>query len=89
MFVGRVQDDRRYYEPLNPDDPNLTTVDDHYHSYRTDVQWNNTLHLDDLMHVAALSATDFTFGYEYIYDTVNCGSTIAAAFRIPRTPTPR
>ena len=28
-------------------DPNLATVDDRYHSYRTDLQWNNTVHLDD------------------------------------------
>ena len=47
MFLGREQDDRRYYEPLNLADPNLATVDDRYHSYRTDLQWNNTVHLND------------------------------------------
>jgi vitamin B12 transporter len=70
VFVGRVQDDRSYVELLHPLDPNLATEDDHYHSYRTDVQWNNTVHLDDLLHVSAMSATDLTFGYEYIGDNV-------------------
>lgn len=71
VFVGRVQEDRSYRELLNPADPNLATEDNHYHSYRTDVQWNNTLHLDDLKQVSGLSATDLTFGYEYINDSVN------------------
>jgi vitamin B12 transporter len=70
LFVGRVQEDRAYNEALNVQDPNLASEADRYHSYRTDVQWHNTVHLDDLMHVTALSATDFTFGYEYIEDTV-------------------
>ncbi len=69
VFVGGVDDDRRYTEALDPLDPNLATEADKYHSDRTDVQWNNTVHLDDLLHVAALSATDLTFGYEYIEDT--------------------
>jgi vitamin B12 transporter len=70
LFLGRLQDDRRYFEPLNLADPNLASVDDRYHSYRTDLQWNNTVHLDDLLHVAALSATDATFGYEYTADNI-------------------
>lgn len=70
LFLGRLQDDRRYFEPLNLADPNLAMVDDRYHSYRTDLQWNNTVHLDDLLHVAALSATDATFGYEYTGDNI-------------------
>jgi vitamin B12 transporter len=48
----------------------MASEHDKYHSDRVDVQWNNTVHLDDLMHVAALSATDFTFGYEYTKDSV-------------------
>jgi vitamin B12 transporter len=70
VFVGGLDEDRRYTEALNLLDPNLATEDDKYHSTRVDVQWNNTVHLDDLMHVAALSATDLTFGYEYIKDSV-------------------
>ncbi len=71
VFLGGIDDDRRYTEALNPLDPNLATEDDKYHGTRTDVQWNNTVHLDDLLHVGALSATDLTFGYEYIRDGVN------------------
>jgi vitamin B12 transporter len=70
VYLGRLQEDRRYYEPLNLADPNLAMTDDRYHSYRTDLQWNNTVHLDDLLHVAALSATDLTYGYEYTADNI-------------------
>ena len=49
LYVGQLQDDRRYLEPLAAADPNMTSSDSRYHSYRTDVQWNNTLRLDDLL----------------------------------------
>ena len=70
-FLGRLQDDRHYTEALNPLDPNQASNDSRYHSYRTDVQWNNTVHLSDLIDVPALSATDLTFGYEHIADNIN------------------
>ena len=64
LLLGREQEDRRYYEPLNPADVNnMAMVDDRYHSYRTDLQWNNTVHLNDFFSSAVLSATDLTFGY--------------------------
>ena len=66
LFAGQLQADRRYQEPLAAADPNQTSMDSRYHSYRTDVQWNNTLHLGDL---PGLSASAMTFGYEYIGDT--------------------
>ncbi len=69
LFLGRLQDDRHYTEPLDPRDPNQATNNSRYHAYRTDLQWNNTVHLDDLVGIAALSATDLTFGYEYIADS--------------------
>ncbi|HBK09362.1 MAG TPA: TonB-dependent receptor [Acetobacteraceae bacterium] len=69
LFVGRAQEDRRYLEPLAPADPNQTSADDRYHAYRTDVQWNNTLHLDDFVNQQWLSASAMTFGYEYTGDT--------------------
>jgi vitamin B12 transporter len=69
VFVGQLQDDRRYLETLAPADPNQTFSDARYHSYRTDAQWNNTLHLDDLISVPGLSASAMTFGYEYTGDT--------------------
>ena len=71
LFLGREQDDRRYSEPLNLADPNLTSVDDRYHSYRTDLQWNNTLHLNDFFGPLPLSATDLTFGFEHTADTAH------------------
>ena len=71
VFVGRLQDDRHYTEALNLLDPNLASNDSRYHSYRTDAQWNNTVHLSDLMSAPWLSATDLTFGYEYTGDNIN------------------
>src|SRR6185437_9240536 len=71
VFVGREQEDRRYLEPFNSADPNQASSDARYHSYRTDVQWNNTLHLDDLLPVKGLSNSALTFGYEYIGDDIN------------------
>ena len=68
LFVGRLQDDRRYLEPFDLRDPNQATVDDRYHAYRTDLQWNNTVHLNDFFSSSVLSATDLTFGYEHIDD---------------------
>ena len=69
LFVGQLQDDRRYWEPLAAQDPNQASSDSRYHSYRTDVQWNNTLHLDDFLTVPGLSNSAMTFGYEYTDDT--------------------
>jgi len=71
VFAGRLQDDRRYTEALNPLDPNQQSNDSRYHGYRTDVQWNNTVHLSDLMQVPWMSPTDLTFGYEHTADNVN------------------
>ena len=71
IFLGRLQEDRSYWETLNPRDPNLQSNDSRYHAYRTDLQWNNTLHLGDHIDVGFLSATDLTFGYEHIADAAN------------------
>jgi vitamin B12 transporter len=73
LFVGRLQDDRHYTELLNALDPNQATNDSRYHAYRTDVQWNNTVHLDDVLALGhgAFSGTDLTFGYEHVSDMVN------------------
>lgn len=68
-YVGQLQDDRRYVTGLEPANPNLTVNNDRYHSYRTDLQWNNTLHLDSLAGVPSLSRSAMTFGYEYTDDT--------------------
>lgn len=70
LFLGGVQDGRHYTEPLDPRDPNQQTEDSRYNSRRVDLQWNNTLHLNDFFHARVLSATDLTFGYEHIADSV-------------------
>ncbi len=69
LYLGRLQDDRRYFEPFNPNDPNLATNNSRFHSYETDLQWNNTLHVGDLFRSTAVSATDITFGFERTADT--------------------
>ncbi len=71
VFLGRLQTDRRYQEPLNTADPNLTTQDNRYHAYRTDLQWNNVVHLDTILPSRVLSQSDVTFGYQHITDTIN------------------
>jgi vitamin B12 transporter len=63
FFVARIIDDRRYSNLLDGNDPNFASANDHYHGYRTDVQWNNTLH------IPAGDASALTFGVEYINDT--------------------
>ena len=70
-FIGRLQDDRHYTEALHPRDPNQATNDSRYHSYRTDLQWNNTVHLSDLQPIPMVSSSDLTFGFEHTVDNIN------------------
>ncbi len=70
-FLGRSQDDRRYFEGLNSADPNLVAQDNRYHAYRTDLRWDNTVHLNDLFPSSVLSKSDFAFGYQHTVDTIN------------------
>lgn len=72
LFLGGLRDDRHYSEPFDPRDViNLQSEDSRYHSYRADLQWNNTLHLNDFFQSSVLSATDLTFGYERTADAIN------------------
>ncbi len=71
LLLGHLQDDRHYTEPLFAQDPNQATENNRYHGYRTDLQWNNTIHLSDLFAVPDLSGTDLTFGYEHTADRAN------------------
>jgi vitamin B12 transporter len=80
LYVGQLQDDRRYLEPVAAADPTGMSADSRYHSYRTDVQWNNTLHLDDFLRMSALSASALTFGYEYTGDTAKVRINDGGAF---------
>ena len=71
LFAGRLQNDRRYFEGLDTADPNLTSQDNRYHFYRTDIQWNNVVHLSDFYQSTVLSASDLTFGFQRTIDTIN------------------
>ncbi len=66
FFVAHIEDNRRYTNLLDADDPNYATANDHYNGYRTDVQWNNTIHLPDFGPAAFSSVLA---GVEYINDT--------------------
>ncbi len=66
LFVARIEDNRRYSNLLDANDPNYASANDHYNGYRTDVQWNNTLHLPDFGPAAFSS---ILAGIEYINDT--------------------
>ena len=79
LFLGRLQDDRRYTEPLHAADPNQASSDYRYRGDRTDLQWNNTLHLADLFTVAALSRADLTFGFERTADSARVRYTSSTA----------
>lgn len=65
LFVARDQHYRRYVNPLEPADPNQSVGDSRYLGTRTDVQWNNTIHLPGF---AGAKGNDLTFGYEHIDD---------------------
>ena len=60
LFVGQLQEDRRYTQLLDPRDPNQAENDSRYHGYRTDVQWSNTLHFSHV--VGELLAVILTSG---------------------------
>jgi vitamin B12 transporter len=55
-------------------------LDSRFHAYRTDVQWNNTLHLDDLVKLPGLSASTMTFGYQYTGDQIKVRSQSSGLF---------
>jgi len=65
LSVSRDQHYRSYVNPLQTDDPNQSAGDSRYLGIRTDVQWNNTVHLPAF---AGTKGNDLTFGYEHIDD---------------------
>lgn len=69
LYLGQLQDDRSYIETFNPNDPNMATNDSRYHSYETDLQWNNVVHVGDKLHWSWLSMADVTFGFEHTAQT--------------------
>ena len=68
LFLGRLQTDRHYIEPLEPQDPNQASGDSRYNGWRTNLQWNNTLHLPD---TGPSTSNALVFGFENIEETAH------------------
>lgn len=70
FFVGRLQDGRRFRQFLNPADPNQASGDSRFNSYRTDIQWNNTVKLGRLLNSSVVTDATMTFGYQHTADNI-------------------
>ncbi len=70
FFVGRLQDGRHYKQYLEPADPNQASGDSRYNSYRTDIQWNNTIRLGQVLKSSVLTDASVTFGYQHLADSI-------------------
>jgi vitamin B12 transporter len=68
LFLGHAATDRHYIEPLEAADPNQAFGDSRYHGRRTDLQWNNTVHLPPL---GPTADSALIVGYEHIDDTAH------------------
>jgi vitamin B12 transporter len=66
LFVARIENDLHNLNLLDTSDPNQTSANDHYHGYRTDLQWNNTVHVPDF---GPAEYSSVLFGVEYLNDT--------------------
>ncbi len=65
LSLARQQSDRRYKEPLEALDPNQTASDSRYHGRRTELRWDNTVHLDD---AGPAGGTALVFGVAHTED---------------------
>lgn len=61
LFAARLENDLVNKNLLDAADINQASADDHYHGYRTDLQWNNTLHIPDF---GPTSFSSLLFGIE-------------------------
>jgi vitamin B12 transporter len=68
LFIGHQRGDRFYTQYLHPADPNQATNNSRYRGWRTDLQFNNTLHVTEHLNAAWLSNASLTFGYAYTAD---------------------
>ncbi len=68
LFIARIQNTLQFNNLLDAADPNAFAAHDVYRGNRTDVQWNNTLHLRDF---SISSDTSALFGLEYSDDSAN------------------
>jgi vitamin B12 transporter len=89
LFLARIQSDRRYIEALEAADPNQASGDSRYVGRRTDLQWNNTLHLDSYTQgLPWLHDASVTVGYEHIADDASSSINTASALTPFGTPVP-
>ena len=70
LFVGRLQDGRHYKQYLEPADPNQASGDSRYNAYRTDIQWNNTIRLGQVLKSSVVTDAAVTFGYQHLADSI-------------------
>jgi vitamin B12 transporter len=66
LSLARLQTDRRYKEPLEAADPNQAQSDTRYHGRRTELRWDNTLHIEDR---GPASNTALVFGAGHTEDS--------------------
>ncbi len=66
LFAAHLENELYYTNLLDANDPNQAFNDDHYHGYRNDVQWNNTVHVPD---AGPAQFSSLLFGIEYLHDT--------------------
>lgn len=66
LALSRLQTDRRYIQTLDARDPNLNSEDDRYGGRRNTFEWNNIIHMDQILPWAA---DRLTFGYAHVNDT--------------------
>ncbi len=59
LQLGHLDDLRRYFEPLEAADPNQASGYSRFNGRRTEVQWNNTLHLP-AWRIASANAITFS-----------------------------
>jgi vitamin B12 transporter len=66
LSVAHLDTLRRYFEPLEAADPNVTSGTSRYNGRRTAFEWNNTVHIADF---GPTSATALTFGATHYEDS--------------------
>ncbi len=68
LAIGRLQTERHYKEPLEAADPTQTQADSRYHGRRTELRWDNTLHLPPAGPAADIA---LIFGASHTDDSAN------------------
>ena len=69
LFLGHLREDRH---TVQAPDPNLNSEDARYHTQRTDLQWNNTVHV--------APSSSVTFGYQHTVDSLSERYNFGSAF---------